>query len=467
MVFSSMVFLWIFLPVTLAGYYLLHLTKNRTLMNVWLLLVSVLFYSFGEPKYILLLLISVLINYTGGLLIEYAKTAGGRKTALFFCVVLNLALLGYFKYYQFAAELLAGLFSHEVLPVKTIVLPIGISFYTFQAMSYVIDLYRGKTGVQRSFWKLTLYITFFPQLIAGPIVRYRDIADQIDCRRENLEDFAEGVQRFTLGLAKKVLIANVAAQAVDRIFGMDFTYLSTQAAWAGILLYALQIYYDFSGYSDMAIGLGKMFGFTFLENFNLPYKAASVREFWHRWHISLSTWFKEYLYIPLGGNRKGAVRTYLNLLIVFFATGLWHGAGTTFVVWGLFHGLFLVLERLFLGKVLEKNPIKLINHLYTLLVVLLGWVFFRTDDLAQAGEYIMAMFLPRYPFPYTFSELLGKECLVAAAAGILFAGLLPERFMKALGNCRGLRLIYVPALLFLSIVLLAGDAYNPFIYFRF
>lgn len=468
MVFSSMIFLWIFLPVTLAGYYLLRLTRKQDLMNLWLLLVSVLFYSYGEPKYIVLLLISVIINYCSGLLIfRFQSEQNRKKLILAVCVVLNLSLLGYFKYYNFAASLLDGLLHHEVLPIKNIVLPIGISFYTFQAMSYVIDLYRGKTSVQRSFYKLALYITFFPQLIAGPIVRYRDIAEQIDERSVDLEKFASGVQRFVLGLAKKVLIANTVARGVDRIFDMDFTYLNTSLAWAGILLYALQIYYDFSGYSDMAIGLGRMFGFEFLENFNLPYISRSIREFWRRWHISLSTWFKEYLYIPLGGNRKGRGRTYLNLLIVFFATGLWHGAGETFVVWGMWHGLFIVLERIFLGDLLDKNRFKPLNHVYTLLVVLLGWVFFRADTLPQAGEYITAMFCPRYPLEYTFSELLGRRCMVTAVIGVLFCGVIPASLMKRTADNAVFRLLYVPALMFLCILMLASDAYNPFIYFRF
>ncbi|MDO4266554.1 MAG: MBOAT family protein [Eubacteriales bacterium] len=474
MVFSSMIFLWIFLPLTLIVYYALQLLTRaagkdgQTLQNIWLLLMSVLFYSWGEPRYIVLLICSILLNFAGGMGIHFAgENLKTKKAVLAVCVCLNLLLLGYFKYYNFAAGLLNGLTGTETLPVKNIVLPIGISFYTFQAMSYVIDLYRGKTRVQKSFYKLALYITFFPQLIAGPIVRYRDIAEQIDQRTLSVEKFTSGVQRFVLGLAKKVLIANTMAKGADLIFDMDFTYLNTTLAWAGIILYALQIYYDFSGYSDMAIGLGRMFGFEFLENFNLPYISASVREFWRRWHISLSTWFKEYLYIPLGGNRKGNMRTYLNLLIVFFATGLWHGAGETFVVWGLFHGLFLVLERIFLGKLLDKNPIRPLNHIYTLLIVLIGWVFFRADTLPQAGEYITAMFCPRYPLQYTLTELFGRRCLVTALFGILFAGVLPAGLMKRASDNAVFRLLYVPVLLFFCIILLASDAYNPFIYFRF
>lgn len=466
MVFSSMTFLWIFLPVTLAGYYLLSLAGKQTLRNVWLLLCSILFYSFGEPRYLLLLFLSVCLNYVSGLLIERFRGRREEKLTLLFCVLLNLGLLGYFKYYNFAAELLADLAGRELLPARNIVLPIGISFYTFQAMSYVIDLYRGKTEVQRSLYKLMLYVTFFPQLIAGPIVRYRDVAEQIDCRRVDADKFALGVRRFVLGLSKKVLIANVAAEGADRVFAMNFTSLSTEAAWAGILLYALQIYYDFSGYSDMAIGLGKMFGFDFLENFDLPYVSGSVQEFWRRWHISLSTWFKEYLYIPLGGNRKGRARTCINLLIVFFCTGLWHGAGLTFIAWGLWHGAFLLLERIFLGDLLKKNRVKLLNHAYTLMVVLIGWVLFRADTLPQAGEYLTALFWPRHAFTDTLRELFGTRCLLAAGAGVLFAGVLPKPLCARAAESRA-ALVYIPVLMLLCFMMLAGDAYNPFIYFRF
>ena len=467
MVFSSMIFLWIFLPVTLIVYYLLHLTRSIKLMNIWLLCASIFFYSWGEPRYMALLIVSVCINFLSGLLIWYFQGKRAVKIALFASVAANLLLLGYFKYYDFAAGLLAGLIGREVLPLKDIVLPIGISFYTFQAMSYVIDLYRGRTEVQKSLYKLALYITFFPQLVAGPIVRYRDIAEQIDRRTVDLEKFTYGIQRVAIGLGKKVLIANTVAHGVDKIFAMDITYLSTPAAWAGIILYALQIYYDFSGYSDMAIGLGKMFGFDFMENFNLPYVSKSIQEFWRRWHISLSTWFKEYLYIPLGGNRKGRARTCLNLMIVFFCTGLWHGAGLNFILWGLFHGCFLLLERLFLGDLLERNRFKLLNHIYTLLVVLIGWVLFRAETLPQAGEYITAMFLPRYAFTDTFAELLGRNCMLAGAAGILLAGVLPKAWLVRAADNVYLRLVYVPVLVGLSIVMLASDAYNPFIYFRF
>ena len=467
MVFSSMIFLWIFLPVTLIVYYLLHLTRNIKLMNVWLLCASIFFYSWGEPRYIALLIVSVCINFLSGLLIWYFRGTRAVNAALLASIAANLLLLGYFKYYDFAAGLMNGIIGRDVLPIRDIVLPIGISFYTFQAMSYVIDLYRGKTEVQKSLYKLALYITFFPQLVAGPIVRYRDIASQIDHREVDLEKFTYGVQRIAIGLGKKVLIANTVAHGVDKIFAADITYLSTPEAWAGIILYALQIYYDFSGYSDMAIGLGKMFGFDFLENFDLPYISKSIQEFWRRWHISLSTWFREYLYIPLGGNRRGKARTCFNLMLVFFCTGLWHGAGLNFICWGMFHGLFLLLERVFLGDLLEKNRFKLLNHIYTLLVILIGWVLFRAETLPQAGEYITALFVPRYAFTDTFTELLGRNCIIAGVFGILLAGVLPKAWLLRASNNAYLRLVYVPLLVGLSIVMLASDAYNPFIYFRF
>lgn len=466
-----MFFLWVFLPITLTVYYLLGFTHSLRLQNLWLLFVSILFYSFGEPKYIILLLFSVFINYVSGLLLAgfsgQRENRRGRRLVLFICVAINLLLLGYFKYYDFTAELIIRILHREILPVRSIALPIGISFYTFQAMSYCIDLYRGKTRVQRSFWELALYITLFPQLIAGPIVRYRDVADQIRSRSCDLDRFTYGISRFSVGLAKKVLIANTAAKAVDTIFAMEPSTLHAGYAWAGAILYTLQIYYDFSGYSDMAIGLGKMFGFDFLENFDLPYVSASVREFWRRWHISLSTWFREYLYIPLGGSRRGSIRTYVNLFIVFLATGLWHGANMTFIVWGLWNGMFLIIERIFLGKWLDENRFRFINHIYTMLVVVLGWVIFRADSLGQALSYYRAMLNPHGAADFTLTELLGRRCIAMGIIGILLCGIIPRSFTRHVRDNALLRIIYVPVLLILCMLLLSGNAYNPFIYFRF
>ena len=332
MVFSSMLFLWIFLPLVLAVYYI----SPRRIRNGILVLFSLLFYAWGEPVYIFLMLFSVAVTFTGGLLIE--KNPGRKRQILVITLVINLALLGYFKYLNIVA------------------LPIGISFYTFQALSYVIDVYRGEVQAQHNLGHMLLYISFFPQLIAGPIVKYRDIAAQITGRKETIQKFSAGVMRFCWGLGKKVLLANAFAEVVDEIFKYGPYAVTRKALWLGAVLYMMQIYYDFSGYSDMAIGLGKMFGFEFQENFNYPYTSHSVQEFWRRWHISLSSWFRDYVYIPLGGNRKGVICTYRNLLIVFFLTGMWHGAGPAFILWGLYHGLFLILERVWLGKRLKKLP---------------------------------------------------------------------------------------------------------------
>ena len=472
MVFASMQFIWIFLPMTLVLYYILKLTGKQVLLNLLLLLASILFYAWGEPRYIILLFVSVMINYLGGLFIEAAgERPGLKRAALSVTVALNLLLLGYFKYYNFAAENINALFgalgAGAVMPVRNIVLPIGISFYTFQAMSYVIDLYRGKCRLQRSFWKLLLYIMFFPQLIAGPIVRYRDVAEQIDKRSVDLDGFALGVTRFITGLGKKVLLANTFGEAVDRVFGLQMNELSTAMAWYAMVLYAMQIYFDFSGYSDMAIGLGRMFGFEFLENFDFPYRASSIREFWRRWHISLSTWFREYLYIPLGGNKKGRLRTYINLIIVFFATGFWHGAGWAFVLWGLLHGAFSIMERLFLGKLLDKNPLKFINHIYCLLVVLLSWVLFRAGDMELASDMFSSMFTFRDSLSLSFFEVFDRECIVFSLIGVLLCGILPPGLQLRLRESCLFRTAALPLIFFFSLCFLISGSYNPFIYFRF
>ncbi|MDO4889070.1 MAG: MBOAT family O-acyltransferase, partial [Candidatus Saccharibacteria bacterium] len=347
MLFNSMVFLWIFLPVLLVLYFL---TKRffPAARNYVLLVFSLLFYAWGEPKYIILMLVSILVNYVFGILVDKAPKKGKkRKVLLVLDILFNVGLLGYFKYFNFFTDNVNKIFGEGTITMEDVMLPIGISFYTFQIMSYVIDLYRGEIKVQKNLPKLALYISFFPQLVAGPIVKYKDIDKALDSRKETLEGFSYGAKRFIYGLSKKVLIADVMASVADTVFngGGGVTGLTQPVAWLGAVCYALQIFFDFSGYSDMAIGLGSMFGFKFMENFNLPYISGSITEFWRRWHISLSTWFKEYVYIPLGGNRKGRKRTYLNLWIVFLLTGIWHGAAWNFVVWGLFHGLFIFIER--------------------------------------------------------------------------------------------------------------------------
>ena len=314
---------------------------------------------------------------------RYAK----KKIVLIVAIIFNLMILGYFKYFSSMMGALNGLIGKELIQVKTIILPLGISFYTFQIMSYIIDLYRGEIKVQKNIFRLALYITFFPQLVAGPIVKYHDVENQIAHRECTPEKIGYGIKRFIYGLGKKVIISNSIASVVDTIFTNSVDTISTLWVWIGVFLYTLQIYYDFSGYSDMAIGLGKMFGFDFMENFNYPYISKSIQEFWRRWHISLSTWFKEYVYIPLGGNRKGKVRTYFNLWIVFALTGIWHGATLNFLIWGLWHGLFMFIERLGVKKLLDKNPLKIINYIYTMFVVIVGWAMFRCDSSAASDVY--------------------------------------------------------------------------------
>ena len=380
MVFSTPIFLFLFLPAVLVLNYIIP-KKYIAAKNVVLLIASLFFYAWGEPKNVLLMLLSIAVNYVCGLLLgRFDSDEKKRKVVLWASVVFNLGLLFFFKYFSFVT---GGLF-----PV--IKLPIGISFFTFQIMSYTIDVYRRSVEPQKSLLKLALYISLFPQLIAGPIVRYIDVEKQLTYRECTAEKTARGMIRFSMGLAKKVIVSNTVAAICDGIFGSTNT-VPAFTAWVGVICYALQIYFDFSGYSDMAIGMGHMLGFDFLENFNYPYVSCSVQEFWRRWHISLSSWFRDYLYIPLGGNRRGKVRTYINLIIVFACTGLWHGASLSFIVWGLWHGLFLVIERLGFKKVLDKLP-KFIGWIYTMLVVLVGWVFFRADTLPAAMKYLGEMF---------------------------------------------------------------------------
>lgn len=466
MVFSSMVFLWIFLPCILVLYYFI---KDKY-KNVLLLIASLIFYAWGEPKYIILMLVAITVNWYFGILIEKYN-----KYKFFFMVaviVIDILLLFYFKYFNLLADFVNTITSMQVIETKNIALPIGISFYTFQAMSYIIDLYRGEIKVQKNWYKLSLYIAFFPALIAGPIVKYRDICDQIDCRECTIEKFSYGVKRFIYGLGKKVIVANTMASIVDNILNIETVYIGTGLSWCIALCYTLQIYFDFSGYSDMAIGLGKMFGFDILENFNYPYISESIQEFWRRWHISLSTWFREYLYIPLGGNRRGKLRTYFNLFIVFFVTGLWHGANYTFIVWGLYHGFFSILERLFLGKALKNNPIKIINHLYAIIVFVVGWVLFRADNIGQAMLLIKNMFIYKADVLYRVDYFMNVKNLVIFIAAILISTVIPI-LMKKLSMqkfketaCK-IEILPCTAIILYSIWLLICDTYNSFIYFRF
>ncbi len=464
MVFSSLIFIWMFLPVVFIGYIIL---PDR-FKNITLLFVSLIFYAWGEPKYIVLMICSIFINYVIGLLME--RYENKKKQLLIIGIILNIAILGYFKYFNFLIDII-NLFIKQDLTLLDISLPIGISFFTFQILSYIIDLYRGQYKAQKNIVNLALYISFFPQLIAGPIVRYKDINQQLDSRRQTLEQIAAGIRRFIYGLGKKIIIANTVAQCVDKIYAIDYADISGVTAWIGAMCYMLQIYYDFSGYSDMAIGLGKMFGFEFLENFNYPYLSASIQEFWQRWHISLGTWFREYLYIPMGGNRKGVSRTYINLLIVFIVTGLWHGASFNFILWGLYHGLLQIIERVGLSNILKKH--KVVAHLYVFITVIFGWVLFRAEGLTQAIGIIKRMVLPwKYKEDVLImGSIFGNKTLLIILIGIFGCGLFQYavkkiRFAEKWRNSY-LEMAYCGMVFVLCIVMLAGNTYNPFIYFRF
>lgn len=483
MVFSSPLFLFLFLPIVLAVYFLLPGMRAR---NGWLLAASLLFYAWGEVGFIILLLISTLINFELGKWVERHEEIPKSKRAVAFAVIVNVGLLAFFKYAGLVVTSLnaplkwLGL---GQLPVPHIALPIGISFFTFHALSYVIDIYRRKRAAARDPRDTALYIFFFPQLVAGPILRWSAIAPQLEQRTHRREVFAEGVRRFVGGLGKKMIIANAVARPADQIFSLSADELSAGTAWFGIVCYTIQIYFDFSGYSDMAVGLGKMFGFEFVENFNFPYTAQSIRDFWRRWHISLSTWFRDYVYIPLGGNRVTEARNRLNLVTVFFLCGLWHGASWTFVVWGFYHGLFLVLERTPVGAALDKLP-RPLRHGYALFVVMMGWVLFRANTFPEATNYFSALFglanpahaqpLPRY---------VGNEAVFALCVGALFAMPLWGAIKNAGAKIgrrvpEGVRGVYFGAgqvvetaltmvLLVISAAWLAAGTYNPFIYFRF
>lgn len=471
MYFSSMTFLWLFLPATLLLYFIAeHFGKNFA-GNIALLLASLIFYAWGEPVYIFLLLFSVMANYLFGLLLG-RETARCRKLWLICSVIVNIGLLGFFKYFNFFAGYANQIIGKDCVPLSHFALPLGISFYTFQAMSYVIDVYRNETTAQKNFFYLLLYISLFPQLVAGPIVKYKDIESQILNRVNTDAKRAYGVKRFVYGMGKKVLLSNVLGKYADLILDCAPGQLGTGLIWLAMIMYTFQIYYDFSGYSDMAIGLGSMFGFEFKENFNYPYLSGSIQEFWRRWHISLSTWFKEYVYIPLGGNRKGAFRTYVNLGVVFLLTGLWHGASLTFVFWGVFHGFFMIIERLGFGKLLEKNPYKFLNRVYAWLVIVCGWVFFRMDGMRAGLSIIKGMFIFQSG-EYGIRTCLNTEVALTLFLSALLCGILQEAFpkLKEALYCRektsAAQAACLAVIFFLCVVSLSADAYNPFIYFRF
>ncbi|MFQ5510008.1 MAG: MBOAT family O-acyltransferase [Leptospirillia bacterium] len=475
MVFSSPIFLFLFLPVVLA----IYVAVPKAAKNGALLFLSLLFYAWGEGVFVLVMLASIAANYICGLLIEKRRGTPSAKTVLAVGVALNLGLLGVFKYAGFLLENLnaaLGQIGTAPLEMDPVHLPIGISFFTFQAMSYVVDVYRGDAPARHNPLQVGLYIAMFPQLIAGPIIRYQTVARQIVDRTVDLDGFADGVRRFIIGLMKKVLLANPLGEAADGIFALNSGDLTTPLAWLGIGCYTLQIYFDFSGYSDMAIGLGRMFGFRFPENFNYPYISGSVREFWRRWHISLSSWFRDYLYIPLGGNRMGPTRTHLNLLTVFFLCGLWHGASWNFVIWGLMHGAFLVTERGRFGRVIDRlwRPLR---HAYLLLVVMVGWVFFRAETLPEALAYLSAMagFGAGDGLTYHTGLFLTNQVTVCLSIGLLAATPVLPLACRVFGGLPGWRAQALSGssviLLLLGLVLcganLVSGTYNPFIYFRF
>jgi len=470
MVFSSSIFLFFFLPLVIIGYYLLK--ENYRIY--FLMLASMFFYAWGEPKYVLIMILSIVINYTFGLFIHKSISTQKKifaKILLVFAVACNLGILFYFKYFDFSINTVNSIFKTG-FALRNIVLPIGISFFTFQGMSYVIDLYWQKVSLQKNPGLLAFYISFFPQLIAGPIVRYIDIEKQIYNRSQSVEKFASGVQRFIIGLAKKLIIANNMGYVADLIFANQAVENTAVVAWLGIICYTFQIYFDFSGYSDMAIGLGKMFGFEFLENFNYPYISKTITEFWRRWHISLSSWFRDYVYIPLGGNRKGNV--YANLFIVFVLTGFWHGASFNFLAWGLWHGLFLIVERLFNAREVKNNKIVPLRFVLTMLIVVVGWVFFRSPGLRYALKYIGIMFGVIKPenVGFTLQYYLSPGniiilCLaiIASTPVLKYAG----NFLKIQDNVIVKRTIPVIliVLFFVCMVIVTSTSYNPFIYFRF
>lgn len=456
MVFSSLSFLVFFLPVTVALYFV---CRNRIWRNTVLLLASLFFYAWGEPKLLVLMIAAALVAYLGGLLI--GSTRGSLKKLIYILtLLLLLANLFVFKYLNLISDTFR-------LSLRQIALPIGISFYTFQILSYVIDLYRGQIKVQKNFFYLLLYVSFFPQLIAGPIVRYQTIEQEITTRRESMRDVAEGLRRFVLGLSKKVLIANQVALVADRLFASNAS--GAGAYWLAALAFTLQIYFDFSGYSDMAIGLGRMFGFHFLENFNYPYAAVCVTDFWRRWHISLSSWFRDYVYIPLGGSRKGRGRVIWNLLIVWALTGLWHGASWNFLLWGLYFGLVLIFEKFCLSRLLKKLP-KVLGWLYTMIIVILGWVLFDLTDFSALGHTLKAMVTFA---PTDWHALLSQDASLLFSAlfllpGIVFSFPVARRLLR---SQKPMAIVLKNALcivlLLLCLAMLLGETYNPFIYFRF
>lgn len=462
-----MTFVFIFLPVVL----LLYLVSKKELHNPILLVSSIIFYAWGEPKYLAIMLLTILINWLGAIAID--KFQNRKKLILVLTILSDLGFLVYFKYFNFLIDNCNNLL-HSNIHTLNIIMPIGISFYTFQAISYVVDVYRGDCKVQKDIYKLALFICLFPQLTAGPIVKYHDVAEQIEAREINFEMVNTGVKRFIIGLSKKMLIANTMGVIADKIFIQNPHNFTPVIAWLGAFSYSFQLYFDFSGYSDMALGLGLIFGFKFMENFNYPYISKSITEFWRRWHISLSTWFKQYVYIPLGGNRHGKLKTLRNLGIVFLLTGIWHGASWNFIIWGLWHGLFIIIEKIINIKEFEQKYtqiwIKGMQHIYCILVFVIGWVMFRAENIKYAYDYIRNMFglVHVQNIDYGWLYYVDRKEMIIYTAAILCS--IPifkkitevkNKFAKAVIN------IWLLILFLISAATIAATTYNPFIYFRF
>ncbi|WP_412609295.1 MBOAT family O-acyltransferase [Candidatus Pseudoruminococcus sp.] len=465
MVFSSLIFLFVFLPFVLAVYYI----TPRRFRNLTLFIVDLVFYAWGEPWLVILMLFSILLNYTSGILIGVNREKKGLTKFIFILsVILNLGLLGFFKYAGFIGETLNMVMPFLNIPILEIALPIGISFYTFQTMSYTIDVYKNTVKVQKNIITFGTYVSLFPQLIAGPIVRYEDVAEQLMHRKETLQDFTDGVKLFLIGLSKKVLLANEMGNLWDAVRESG-TQSGALGSWVGIIAYTFQIYFDFCGYSEMAMGLGKMFGFDFLKNFDYPYISKSVTEFWRRWHISLGTWFREYVYIPLGGNRKGLSRQIINIAVVWFLTGLWHGASWNFILWGLYFGVLLMIEKLFMLKVLKKAP-AIISHIYSIIIIIFGWVLFYFENLNEMGVFLARMFgSDGFMMSGDISVKIISYIPLLIVAAITSTPLISKLYHKI----KSKPIIYVIdnagcvlALLLCTAALVSSD-YNPFLYYKF
>lgn len=468
MLFSSYNFLFVFLPAILIIYYI----SDKKYRNYILLIFSFMFYAYNGFKFLLVLSTSILINYTFGLIIERLKEKTvSKKIILYIAVMVNIVLLLYFKnYFNFFIGVFNGFFKMN-FTVTQIIMPLGVSFYTFQGISYLADIYKGQAKAQKNILNVTLYISMFPEIISGPIVKYQTFESQINDRNINIDKFALGIEKFIVGLAKKLIIADTFAKVANEIFAMKITDLNIGLAWIGILAYTIQIYFDFSGYSDMAIGIAKMLGFEFPENFNYPYISKSITEFWRRWHISLSTWFRDYVYIPLGGNKVSYGRRVFNIFVVWFLTGFWHGASWNFIIWGIYYAVILILEKYVYGKFLKRAP-SFISHLYALFIVIIGWVFFKSNNLAYAGNYIKTMFnlantelaftsFMRYVIEYKF------EWIIAIIASTpIYLKIKRSNFMKGLKG-EVIVVVYLLIIFSVSITYLIASTYKSFIYFQF